>query len=93
MNTRIVSSPDVLMGLARFKDTNIAVERICREYSEGHTDSDILSKYPKLQQEDLTAAKEYIKNRERILGTKFLHTQGAQDCLCSDCHLTRNFVF
>lgn len=58
-NQYIERNPDVMMGKPIVKGTRITVELIMRKLAEGYNIADLLSSYPHLSSEQITAALEY----------------------------------
>ena len=56
---RIEIDPNVMMGKPVIRGTRITVELILRKLSEGATEADLLSGYPRLTREDIQAAMRY----------------------------------
>ncbi|MFZ0131050.1 MAG: DUF433 domain-containing protein [Desulfobacterales bacterium] len=54
--SRIVISPNVMMGKPVIRGTRIPVELILRKLSEKATETDLLNSYPQLSPEDIQAA-------------------------------------
>jgi uncharacterized protein (DUF433 family) len=56
---RIVSSPDVLSGAPRIKDTRISVSMVLEWIASGASREEILEAYPHLEAEDIEQATRY----------------------------------
>jgi uncharacterized protein (DUF433 family) len=56
---RIEVNPRIMLGKPVIRGTRIPVELILRKLSEGATDDDLLSGYPRLTREDIRAAQAY----------------------------------
>lgn len=56
---RIEVNLKVMMGKSIIRRTRLTVEMIVRKLSEGATDADLLSAYPRLTPEDMRAALGY----------------------------------
>jgi len=55
---RIELNPAILVGKPIIKGTRISIEMILEELSEGNSIEDLLQNYPRLQREDILAAKQ-----------------------------------
>jgi len=55
---RIELNPAILVGKPSIKGTRISIEMILEELSEGNSIEDLLQNYPRLQKEDILAAKQ-----------------------------------
>jgi uncharacterized protein (DUF433 family) len=68
---RIEVDPKVMLGKPVIRGTRIPVELLLRKLSEGATEVDLLSAYPRLTREDLQAALAYaadvVAHEETIL--------------------------
>lgn len=60
INKRIVVNPEVMVGKPIIKGTRIPVDTIVRLLAQGMTKEEILEDYPKLKEEDIKAALEYV---------------------------------
>jgi uncharacterized protein (DUF433 family) len=58
---RIVADPRVMMGKSVIEGTRITVELILTRLAEGRSVADILTEYPHLIEEQITAAIEYAR--------------------------------
>ena len=58
----IVSSPDVLKGKPRIRDTRIPVSLILGYLAEGKATQDILAEFPDLKPEHIKACLDYAKD-------------------------------
>ncbi len=56
---RIVSDPNILFGKPTIRGTRIPVELILEKLADGETVDAILSSYPKLTKEDISAALDF----------------------------------
>ena len=56
---RIIMDPRIMAGKPVIRDTRIPVELIIRMLAQGIPQSDILTEYPRLQPEDISAALTY----------------------------------
>ena len=56
---RIVINPQIMVGKPVVRGTRIPVELIVRMLAQGISENEILSEYPRLQQEDIRAALGY----------------------------------
>ena len=59
MDSRIVTSPEILGGKPCVRGTRISVEFILELIAGGASFDEILSAYPRLTREDVTAAVQY----------------------------------
>ena len=59
---RIVSTPDVLKGKPRLKNTRIPVSLILGYLAEGASTDDILQEFPDLEKEDVAACLSYARD-------------------------------
>ena len=68
---RIEVDPKVMLGKPVIRGTRIPVELLLRKLSEGATEADLLSAYPRLTREDIQAALAYaadvVAHEETIL--------------------------
>lgn len=69
---RVEVNPKVMMGKPVFRGTRLTVEMIVRKLSEGATDADLLTAYPRLTQEDIRAALGYAADTVAHEETLFL---------------------
>lgn len=58
----IVSSPDVLKGKPRIKDTRISVSLVLGYLAEGKSTQDIVTEFPDLKPEHIKACLDYAKD-------------------------------
>ena len=66
---RIITDPEILVGKPVIKGSRIAVEFIISRLAEGWTEEQILSNYPGLEKEDITACRKYaaeVLETERV---------------------------
>jgi len=66
---RIITDPEILVGKPVIKGSRIAVEFIISRLAEGWTEEQILSNYPGLEKEDITACLKYaaeVLETERV---------------------------
>jgi uncharacterized protein (DUF433 family) len=56
---RIEVNPAVMLGKAVIRGTRIPVELLLRKLSDGASEADLLTAYPKLTREDIHAAMRY----------------------------------
>lgn len=59
---RIVSTPDVLRGKPRIRDTRIPVSLILGYLAEGASSDDLQREFPDLTPEDITACLRYARD-------------------------------
>jgi uncharacterized protein (DUF433 family) len=57
----IVSTPDVLRGKPRLKDTRIPVSLVLGYLAAGHTHTEILQEFPDLTQAQIAACLDYAQ--------------------------------
>jgi uncharacterized protein (DUF433 family) len=58
---RIITNPDIMMGKPVIEGTRITVELILTRLGEGRSVADILTEYPHLTREQITAAIDYAR--------------------------------
>jgi uncharacterized protein (DUF433 family) len=58
---RIISDPEIMMGKPVIEGTRITVELILTRLGEGRSVDDIVTQYPHLTREQVTAAIEYAR--------------------------------
>ena len=69
----IERNPDILLGKPIIKGTRIGVELIMRKLANGYSFNDLLTAYPHLTKEQLSAACEYaadVISNEEIVESK-----------------------
>ena len=59
LSQRISIAPEILVGKPVIRGTRVPVESILRMLSQGVSESEILSEYPRLQLQDIRAALAY----------------------------------
>jgi uncharacterized protein (DUF433 family) len=71
-NERIVLDPNVLSGKPVVRGTRLSVEFVVGLMAEGWSEKDILSNYPELTRDDITACLAYARDvlsAERVFPT------------------------
>ena len=58
----IISTPDVIRGKPRIKGTRIPVSLILGYYAAGNTARQILTEFPELKEEQITACLDYARD-------------------------------
>ena len=74
---RIELNPKVMMGKPVIRGTRLTVEMIVRKLSEGATEGDLLTAYPRLSQEDIRAALGYAADTLAHEETLFMTAEDA----------------
>ena len=71
-NSRITSSPSIMLGKPVVRDTRITVETVLRKLAEGMSSEELLDSYPGLQKEDISACLQYsadVIGQEEIIAS------------------------